>query len=146
MADDEIDHMFAGEPGGLGDDFGEDFGDDELIDDFDVERAAAAAGHEPESDILDPNDPRAGRPHARPSEGPRITSPYITKFEKARVIGTRALQISMNAPITIPLDGETDPLIIAEKELYQKTIPFTIRRYLPDGSYEDWKIQELIVD
>ncbi|RQX75302.1 DNA-directed RNA polymerase II RPB6, partial [Toxoplasma gondii CAST] len=59
MADDEIDHMFAGEPGGLGDDFGEDFGDDELIDDFDVERAAAAASHEPESDILDPSDPRA---------------------------------------------------------------------------------------
>ena len=62
------------------------------------------------------------------------------------MIGTRALQISMNAPITIPHDGESDPLIIAEMELYQKTIPFIIRRYLPDGSYEDWKIQELIID
>lgn len=86
------------------------------------------------------------RPDARPSEGPRITSPYMTKFEKARIIGTRALQISMNAPITIPLDGETDPLIIAEKELYQKTVPFIVRRYLPDGSFEDWKIQELVID
>lgn len=82
----------------------------------------------------------------RPNEGPRVTSPYMTKFEKARIIGTRALQISMNAPITIALDGEMDPLLIAEKELYSKTIPFTIRRFLPNGSYEDWNIDQLIID
>jgi DNA-directed RNA polymerase I, II, and III subunit RPABC2 len=33
-----------------------------------------------------------------------------------------------------------DPLTIAEKELSEKKIPFIIRRYLPDGSFEDWKI------
>lgn len=82
----------------------------------------------------------------KPNEGPRITTPYMTKFEKARIIGTRALQISMNAPVAIPLDGETDPLLIAEKELYTKKIPFVIRRYLPNGNYEDWKIDELILD
>ncbi|KAH0477369.1 MAG: hypothetical protein KVP17_003357 [Porospora cf. gigantea B] len=87
-----------------------------------------------------------GGDSSKASEGPRITSPYMSKFEKARVIGTRALQISMNAPITIAVDGETDPLAIAEKELYAKTIPFTIRRYLPDGSYEDWDLEELIID
>ncbi len=38
----------------------------------------------------------------------------------------------MNAPITVELDGETDPLVIAEKELYAKTIPLIIRRY---GTY-----------
>lgn len=83
---------------------------------------------------------------AKPSEGPRITSPYMSKFEKARVVGTRALQISMNAPITVAVDGETDPLAIAEKELFAKTIPFIIRRFLPDGSYEDWNLEELIID
>lgn len=36
-------------------------------------------------------------------------------------------------------------LQIASKELREKKIPFTIRRYLPDGSYEDWRIEELIV-
>lgn len=82
---------------------------------------------------------------ASSSERPRITSPYMTKFEKARIIGTRALQISLNAPVSIPLDGEIDPLVIAEKELARKTIPFTVRRYLPDGSYEDWDLQELII-
>lgn len=75
----------------------------------------------------------------------RITTRYMTKYEKARVLGTRALQISMNAPVMVPLNGETDPLEIAMKELREKKVPFTIRRYLPDGSYEDWRIDELVV-
>ena len=91
-------------------------------------------------------DVARSRYDGKPNEGPRITTPYMTKFEKARIIGTRALQISMNAPVAIPLDGETDPLLIAEKELYTKKIPFVIRRYLPNGNYEDWKIDELILD
>lgn len=76
---------------------------------------------------------------------PRITTRYMTKYEKARVLGTRALQISMNAPVMVEVDMETDPLEIATKELRQKKIPFTIRRYLPDGSYEDWSVGELII-
>ncbi|KAH8119883.1 RNA polymerase Rpb6 [Phellopilus nigrolimitatus] len=74
----------------------------------------------------------------------RITTPYLTKYERARVLGTRALQISMNAPVLVPLDGETDALQIAIKELSQRKIPLIIRRYLPDGSFEDWSVAELI--
>lgn len=76
----------------------------------------------------------------------RITTRYLTKYERARVLGTRALQISMNAPVMVDLEGETDPLKIAQKELRERKIPIVIRRYLPDGSYEDWGIDELIVD
>jgi DNA-directed RNA polymerase I, II, and III subunit RPABC2 len=76
----------------------------------------------------------------------RITTRYLTKYERARVLGTRALQISMNAPVMVDLEGETDPLKIAMKELREKKIPIIIRRYLPDGSYEDWGIDELIID
>ncbi|KAI0824990.1 RNA polymerase Rpb6 [Trametes gibbosa] len=76
----------------------------------------------------------------------RITTPYLTKYERARVLGTRALQISMNAPVLVPLDGETDALQIAIKELSQRKIPLVIRRYLPDGSFEDWSVSELISD
>ncbi|KZT36600.1 RNA polymerase Rpb6 [Sistotremastrum suecicum HHB10207 ss-3] len=76
----------------------------------------------------------------------RITTPYLTKYERARVLGTRALQISMNAPVLVPLDGESDALQIAIKELSQRKIPLIIRRYLPDGSFEDWKVSELISD
>ena len=76
----------------------------------------------------------------------RITSKYMTKYERARVLGTRALQISMNAPLMVDRQGETDPLEIAQKELLEKKIPIIIRRYLPDGSFEDWKISELMVN
>jgi len=40
----------------------------------------------------------------------RKTSKYMTKYERARILGTRALQISMNAPVMVELEGETDPL------------------------------------
>ncbi|CAN6180011.1 unnamed protein product [Urochloa humidicola] len=76
----------------------------------------------------------------------RKTSKYMTKYERARILGTRALQVSMNAPVMVELEGETDPLEIAMKELRERKIPFTIRRYLPDGSYEDWGVDELIVE
>ena len=76
----------------------------------------------------------------------RITTKYMTKYERARILGTRALQIAMCAPVMVELEGETDPLQIAMKELKARKIPIIIRRYLPDGSYEDWGIDELIIN
>lgn len=71
----------------------------------------------------------------------------MTKFEKAKIIGVRAVQISKNAPLYLNSDNianmNWDPITIAEKELAEKCIPFIIRRYLPDGSFEDWKLNEL---
>ncbi|KAM0436750.1 hypothetical protein ACHAPT_002461 [Fusarium lateritium] len=66
-------------------------------------------------------------------EGERNTTPYMTKYERARILGTRALQISMNAPVLVDLEGETDPLQIAIKEMREKKIPLIVRRYMPDG-------------
>ncbi|GAA5841544.1 hypothetical protein JCM5353_006612 [Sporobolomyces roseus] len=76
----------------------------------------------------------------------RVTTPYMTKYERARILGTRALQISMNAPVLVPLEGESDPLVIAQKELSAKKIPLVVRRFLPDGSYEDWLVSELLTE
>ena len=77
----------------------------------------------------------------------RITSNFLTKYEKARILGTRALQLSKNAPyMAVPPSGETDPYKLAEYELSQGKIPFIIRRYLPDHTYEDWKLSELTYD
>jgi DNA-directed RNA polymerases I, II, and III subunit RPABC2 len=58
------------------------------------------------------------------------------------------LQISKNAPVLVDLGKEDmDPIMIAEKELAERKIPFIIRRYLPDGTYEDWRVNELnIID
>uniref|UniRef100_A0A3Q2I903 DNA-directed RNA polymerases I, II, and III subunit RPABC2 n=1 Tax=Equus caballus TaxID=9796 RepID=A0A3Q2I903_HORSE len=86
--------------------------------------------------------PSGERPQANQK---RITTPYMTKYERARVLGTRALQIAMCAPVMVELEGETDPLLIAMKELKARKIPIIIRRYLPDGSYEDWGVDELII-
>ncbi|OJK01033.1 DNA-directed RNA polymerase core subunit RPO26 [Aspergillus aculeatinus CBS 121060] len=97
----------------------------------------------------DPNAGYSGKvmEQAREKKVPndqRTTTPYMTKYERARVLGTRALQISMNAPVLVDLEGETDPLQIAIKELNQKKIPLIVRRYLPDGWYEDWTCEELL--
>ncbi|KAL5109374.1 DNA-directed RNA polymerase I II and III subunit RPABC2 [Taenia crassiceps] len=94
--------------------------------------------------------PRAQPGVSLPPAGPvekskRITTPYLTKYERARVLGARALQLSMSAPVMVELSGERDPLKIAEKELRANKIPVIIRRYLPDGSFEDWNLDELIL-
>ena len=52
----------------------------------------------------------------------------------------------MCAPLMVELEGEIDPLAIAMKELKAGKVPFIIRRYLPDGSFEDWGLDELILD
>ena len=92
------------------------------------------------------DQPLPGKEPVQPSRE-RVTTRFLTKYEKARIIGARALQISKNAPIMVePKAGEWDPLKIAEKELLERKIPFIIRRYLPDNSYEDWRVDELIFD
>lgn len=64
--------------------------------------------------------------------------PKITRFEKARIVGARALQISMGAPILVDVsEGFSGPIDIAMKELEMAVLPITIRRTLPDGSYQD---------
>lgn len=72
------------------------------------------------------------------------TTKFLTKYERARVLGTRALQISMGAPCCVAIEGETDCLRIAQKELQQGKLPMIVRRFLPDNTYEDWKLEDLI--
>ena len=103
-------------------------------------------GQENEEEMDENNDEVQIRMHGKQSSD-RITTPFMTKYERARILGTRAMQISRNAPVFVELEPhETDPLLIAEKELREKKIPFIIRRYLPDGTYEDWPISDLIID
>ncbi|KAL1326900.1 hypothetical protein HN51_037026 [Arachis hypogaea] len=74
----------------------------------------------------------------------KMKKPQMTKYERAKILGTRALQISMDAPVMVPLNGETDPLEIAIKELREGVLPFTIRRQFPDGSYKEWNVSDMI--
>ena len=64
--------------------------------------------------------------------------PTLTRFEKARIMGARALQLSLGAPpfIDIPITASTS-LDISMKELEERVIPITIRRVLPNGDYQN---------
>jgi DNA-directed RNA polymerase subunit K/omega len=69
----------------------------------------------------------------------------VTRFEKARIVGARALQISMGAPILIDISGGiSSPIDIALKELEVGVLPMTIRRTLPDGTYQDIPLKWLL--
>ena len=72
------------------------------------------------------------------------TLPYLTKYEKTRVIGQRAKQINSGAyPFVKVPENVIDGYIIAEIELKEKRIPFIIRRPMPNGGSEYWKIKDL---
>ncbi len=71
----------------------------------------------------------------------------ITRFEKARIVGARALQLYLGAsPLVVVSKDNTDPITIAEYELKQKALPISIRRILPDGHYQDIPIIWLLVN
>tara|TARA_Y100000590_G_scaffold461002_1_gene621614 strand:- start:216 stop:593 length:378 start_codon:yes stop_codon:yes gene_type:complete len=75
----------------------------------------------------------------------RLARPYLTKFEKCKILGIRTEQLASGALPLVDLDNtETSALEIAEREFIEKKIPFIIRRYLPNNTYEDWKLKELI--
>lgn len=72
------------------------------------------------------------------------TLPFLTKYEKARVLGERAKQINGGAKPFVDLGPEIiDGFIIASAELEQKKIPFIIRRPLMNGGCEYWKLKDL---
>jgi DNA-directed RNA polymerase I, II, and III subunit RPABC2 len=73
----------------------------------------------------------------------RITINRMTKYEKVRIIGIRAKQIMTGANILIKGVENKTPSEIAELELKYNMIPFKIKRRLPNGRFEIWKLSEL---
>lgn len=73
------------------------------------------------------------------------TLPILTKYEKTRIIGLRAQQIARGAPLYIEKGLESSPIRLAERELKEGKLPYIIRRRLPDDTFEDWKVSELMI-
>jgi DNA-directed RNA polymerase I, II, and III subunit RPABC2 len=72
------------------------------------------------------------------------TLPYLTKYEKARILGQRAKQINAGAKVFVQVPEKViDGYIIAEMELKEKRIPFIIRRPMPNGGCEYWHLRDL---
>ena len=76
------------------------------------------------------------------------TLPFLTKFEKARILGQRAKQIETGCkPLVRVPESIIDGFIIAELELKEKKIPFIIKRPIPGGAFEYWNLKDLeIID
>ncbi len=74
-----------------------------------------------------------------------IGPPKLTRFEKARIVGARALQLSLGAPplVVVPSDIK-DSIRLAEYELEKRALPISIRRVLPDGKYQNIPITWLL--
>ena len=72
------------------------------------------------------------------------TIPFLTKYEKARVLGQRSKQIECGAkPLVKVPENVIEGYIIAELELHQKRIPFIIKRPIPGGAFEYWNLKDL---
>ncbi|TFG09906.1 DNA-directed RNA polymerase subunit K [Candidatus Heimdallarchaeota archaeon] len=69
----------------------------------------------------------------------------LTRFERARIVGARALQLSMGAPVLLTMEdiGNKSPLVISELELRAKVLPLSIRRENPDRTYQVISLQRL---
>jgi DNA-directed RNA polymerase I, II, and III subunit RPABC2 len=72
------------------------------------------------------------------------TLPFVSKFEKARILGVRAKQINNGASVMIDVPEHViDGYTIAQMEYEQKKIPFIVKRPLPNGAVEYWKFSDL---
>jgi len=72
------------------------------------------------------------------------TLPFVTRYEKARILGERAKQLNAGARSFVEVDENViDGYLIALKEFEEKQIPFIIKRPLPNGGCEYWKLRDL---
>lgn len=80
------------------------------------------------------------------AKGSHRTYPFLTLYEKTKIIGLRANQLSKGARPYVPVpDHITSVRDIARMELEQKRLPFIVKRPLPNGAYEYWRLSDLIL-
>jgi DNA-directed RNA polymerase I, II, and III subunit RPABC2 len=73
-----------------------------------------------------------------------VSSNILTKYEKVKIISIRAEQLARGAQPAVTFK-EFDPVNIAHKELQERKLPFMIRRKLPNGKTELWKLDDMII-
>lgn len=113
--------------------------------------SATLIAHHPESKQLNYKEILALAKITRDKDGDIIdvlhqTIPFMTKYERARLLGLRATQLSQGAEplVTVPRDMISS-YAIASLELEQARLPFIIRRPLPSGASEYWKVKDLML-
>ena len=149
MADEEVD-VNAGED--LGIEINDVLGEVEEVNKDDP--LAALKKHHPECslDFAETIAPKIALTASPPmangvAKDPNHRSPpFLTQYERTKIIGMRANQLSQGARpyIQVP-EYVTDVSEIARMEVAQRRLPFIIRRAMPDGSHEYWRLADLLI-
>ena len=107
--------------------------------------------HHPETvvDYVETVIPKVPLQQAPPDEGndPNHKSPpFLTIYERAKILGTRTNQLAEGARpfVTVP-EYMTNTLDIAKLELEQRRLPFIVKRPMPDGTFEYWRLADLMI-
>lgn len=83
------------------------------------------------------------------SEGPdpnHKSQPFLTQYEKTRILGFRTNQLAQGALPYVGVPSHIrNPLDIAKMELEQRRLPFIIKRPMPDGTFEYWRLCDLMI-
>ena len=132
------------------DDDDDDDDDDQYLQKFDKDlRKKIVQDYHPELIIHSNEDIQAYTKIVRNEQGVIVdplhtTLPFVTKYERARILGERAKQINAGAKPLVKIDRDIiDGYLIALKEFEEKHIPFIIKRPLPNGGCEYWKCKDL---
>lgn len=74
------------------------------------------------------------------------SQPFLTQYEKTRILGFRTNQLAQGAKPLVPVkDYMKTTLEIAKLELEQKRLPFIVKRPMPDGTFEYWRLSDLLI-
>jgi DNA-directed RNA polymerase I, II, and III subunit RPABC2 len=130
-----------------------DYGEEEYFKKTDsTMRSQFVATHHPEIQMPSYDEIRTLSEVKRNEKGliddPRHrTEPFVRKYERARIIGERAVQLANGAKPLIPMEGDTAKFLseieIASREFEKKLLPFIVFRPLPHGGGEFWKLADL---
>ena len=145
----------------------EDFGDDgedfaEELEDIGAEgeEAPIAVAEDPfeilykfhPETILDyvetivPEVPLQSAPPIGSTDKKHKSPPFLTVYERTKILGARTNQLAEGAMpfVTVP-EYMTQPLEIAKLELDQRRLPYIIKRPMPDGTFEYWRLSDLLI-
>lgn len=74
------------------------------------------------------------------------SQPFLTVYEKTKILGFRANQLAQGAPPYVDVPTHiVNTLDIAKLELEQRRLPFILKRPMPDGTFEYWRLSDLMV-
>jgi len=100
-------------------------------------------------DYMETVIPRVPLQQAPPDAGVdanHMSPPFLTVYERTKILGTRTNQLAEGARpfVTVP-EHMTHPLEIAKLELEQRRLPFIVKRPMPDGTFEFWRLSDLMI-